>query len=773
MARGGGGGTMGGAQNLGQLLLSVDFDASKAEAELDRMYNLTRKVGDASEQNLNRGARGARAMGTSFQNLGFQIQDVVVGLQAGQKPMTVFIQQGSQIAQIAAQMAGALGPQAAIYAAIAAAVAAAAGGLIAYVQSSNEATDAASALKQINEALETVFSDSKDDIEALAEAYAKLSASQLAVEEASARAGQVDLESTISGQEEAAEQAVEQLELLLKGYTEILRIGGLPIVIQGAPNLGPQIEAELQNLIDTYRETGLVTDELVTKAINLQASLGEDAPAAVRNFAASLTDALTTINKTVGAIEQLDIKARAAAESAISIEAFGGAGPSQFVPASVEEARERAAREAEAARKSAASAAKSDADRRANAIRNAQFALAEVNAESIQLEAELEAIKALGLPFDQQEREKLLSTNDGLRAQFEELRNLKVAAAEAELAAKVMEKIEGAVGKAQIAMSELQATTLDQKVALEVLQTTGFTSQAALDEATAQNDILREQVTLLEKVTRARLQAIEAERAERVIERERFQLAEQQQKPAPGFQPFGFGAPARLPVGPRAEQEAASQLGLPFLEGEREQLLGSNEALRERFALLTSLNAQAITLSERQADLEKMTEAAGAFAETLSRGLSQALFTGDWEGFAQSIIQNLIQMAIQAALTAAIMAAVAPFQAPAQTAAATSTLGFLTALIGGGGLSRQHGGHVRAGQRYFVGETGPEMFVPSTSGTIVPNRALGNNFSTTIDARGAQAGVGAEINRALSAFEKRLPGMMDERDRRGLGRRRR
>lgn len=41
--------------------------------------------------------------------------------------------------------------------------------------------------------------------------------------------------------------------------------------------------------------------------------------------------------------------------------------------------------------------------------------------------------------------------------------------------------------------------------------------------------------------------------------------------------------------------------------------------------------------------------------------------------------------------------------------------------------SRQGGGPVSAGRGFLVGETGPEIFVPSTSGTIVPNERVGGN----------------------------------------------
>jgi chromosome segregation ATPase len=47
------------------------------------------------------------------------------------------------------------------------------------------------------------------------------------------------------------------------------------------------------------------------------------------------------------------------------------------------------------------------------------------------------------------------------------------------------------------------------------------------------------------------------------------------------------------------------------------------------------------------------------------------------------------------------------------------------------------GGPVQSGKPYVVGERGPEMFVPSRSGSIVPNNALGSGMVVNVDARGA------------------------------------
>jgi hypothetical protein len=45
-------------------------------------------------------------------------------------------------------------------------------------------------------------------------------------------------------------------------------------------------------------------------------------------------------------------------------------------------------------------------------------------------------------------------------------------------------------------------------------------------------------------------------------------------------------------------------------------------------------------------------------------------------------------------------------------------------ISGGTGKRRQRGGSVSAGEAYLVGERGPEMFVPGTSGNIIPNDQL-------------------------------------------------
>ena len=80
---------------------------------------------------------------------------------------------------------------------------------------------------------------------------------------------------------------------------------------------------------------------------------------------------------------------------------------------------------------------------------------------------------------------------------------------------------------------------------------------------------------------------------------------------------------------------------------------------------------------------------------------------------------------------------------------------FLGTLFSG---ARALGGPVTGGRSYLVGERGPEMFVPSSSGSIVPNGAGGSvTVSPTynIDARGA-----------TTDLVKALPGILAENNRR-------
>ena len=78
--------------------------------------------------------------------------------------------------------------------------------------------------------------------------------------------------------------------------------------------------------------------------------------------------------------------------------------------------------------------------------------------------------------------------------------------------------------------------------------------------------------------------------------------------------------------------------------------------------------------------------------------------------------------------------------------------GISSAISSAFGGFRAAGGAVSAGKSYVVGERGAEMFVPSSSGTIVPNGGMGSTFNITvngaIDAEGTARTIVDVLNRS-------------------------
>jgi hypothetical protein len=71
--------------------------------------------------------------------------------------------------------------------------------------------------------------------------------------------------------------------------------------------------------------------------------------------------------------------------------------------------------------------------------------------------------------------------------------------------------------------------------------------------------------------------------------------------------------------------------------------------------------------------------------------------------------------------------------------------------------ARAMGGPVAGGSTYLVGERGPELFTPSSSGNITPNNALGGGGNITVNVMSADPN---EVVKALQAYNRnvgRLP----------------
>jgi TP901 family phage tail tape measure protein len=90
----------------------------------------------------------------------------------------------------------------------------------------------------------------------------------------------------------------------------------------------------------------------------------------------------------------------------------------------------------------------------------------------------------------------------------------------------------------------------------------------------------------------------------------------------------------------------------------------------------------------------------------------------------------------------------------------TGDVFYLEPGIDFGALGRRaKGGPVLAGQSYVVGELGPEIFAPRSSGTIIPNDMVGvgggtKNYTINVNVAGGQ-NIGREVVRAIEEYERR------------------
>ena len=85
--------------------------------------------------------------------------------------------------------------------------------------------------------------------------------------------------------------------------------------------------------------------------------------------------------------------------------------------------------------------------------------------------------------------------------------------------------------------------------------------------------------------------------------------------------------------------------------------------------------------------------------------------------------------------------------------------------------TRANGGPVSAGQRYIVGERGPEVFTPTMGGHITPNSGGGGGGTTIVQninvSTGVQQTVRAEIRQMMPQIADSAKGAVLDAKRRG------
>ncbi len=146
-------------------------------------------------------------------------------------------------------------------------------------------------------------------------------------------------------------------------------------------------------------------------------------------------------------------------------------------------------------------------------------------------------------------------------------------------------------------------------------------------------------------------------------------------------------------------------------------------------------------------------EAIGRMGENFTRTITQMVMTGKF-GFKQllqSFEADFLNIMIHKMVTEPL------WNALFGTAASGFAGGFFGKLFGGGtpvAGARAAGGPVMGGSAYLVGEQGPELFMPRTSGTILPNGSgIPGNAGSAVHIASISIGAGATPE-SVAALER-------------------
>ena len=161
-------------------------------------------------------------------------------------------------------------------------------------------------------------------------------------------------------------------------------------------------------------------------------------------------------------------------------------------------------------------------------------------------------------------------------------------------------------------------------------------------------------------------------------------------------------------------------------------------------------------VNEKLPDLKQMVDSFALqtmnnFTQAFVDGVTGAKSFGEAiKNLAKSVVDSLIKMLVQYYITKPLFDAISGGISSAfPTASGGGGGGGVTSVTGA--LAR--GGVATGGNPYLVGEKGPEVFVPSTTGRVVPNDQLGGSGVTVVQninvTTGVQQTVRAEIANLL------------------------
>jgi hypothetical protein len=181
-------------------------------------------------------------------------------------------------------------------------------------------------------------------------------------------------------------------------------------------------------------------------------------------------------------------------------------------------------------------------------------------------------------------------------------------------------------------------------------------------------------------------------------------------------------------------------------------------------------------LPDTTANIKSLTnQGLNGLTDALTAGVTGAAnFADAMKSMAKSVIDSLIKMLIQKYIVDAAFGAITGFISNTQ-AGINSSAGYSAGMgdpfasnFGGKAI----GGSVQNGQPYMVGERGPEMFVPNSQGSIVPNNRMGGGGGVVVNqtinvTTGVQQTVRAEIASLMPQIANAAKGAVADAKMRG------
>jgi tape measure domain-containing protein len=368
-----------------------------------------------------------------------------------------------------------------------------------------------------------------------------------------------------------------------------------------------------------------------------------------------------------------------------------------------------------------------DTDAQIKAFKDIKKAILEVTrAYKEQVQTRLEdlqfQLKSLGMSEDavaleQQKRDILNEEKDALRELAEkeqEIRDnneLTVAGRKNALALVEQQRVairnatQEELKSAESTLKAIQAKNLEIEKGnrLIELQQQANTNRAALDQLSEQINLIGLYGDELENATL--IQQNSNELKSRMVELDNMALDLEKERTRLGEERYA------------AEMAHITALRTQATDYYAKRLKGEQALLEKQKALRQDASAggkAALTDIAKQFEPYKMAQDAVALGwQKVSDALNNFIDTGkfSFKDFARSILADLTKMIAQALVFKYIF----------------------NPIMGALGLSiptRAKGGPVGANQPYIIGEKGPELFVPKSAGTVIPNDKLGNGKGT-------------------------------------------